>query len=215
MSNGRPQVEWRRATDRIVLEHRSVSDSSEGGTWLDLVRETFQAERELLPNRRCPLSEIQQWAGGQPLFETVFDFVQFHVYRDLPGYQENSFLEDHYFEANNFAYYQTFMLDASGSELQMHCDYDPNVLCEPQVRALGEYYAKTLAEIAAAPRSALRALVTHAPLGAGPTRPGMEPDRAGVSCGARRARVDCGPGRAHARMRSQRSSRTNAAPTRS
>src|SRR5262249_37556595 len=112
-------------------------------------------------HRRCPLPEIQQMAGGRALFETVFDFVQFHVYRDLPGYNERTFLEDHYFEANNFTFYLTCMLDASGSELQIHCDYDPNELCEAQIRLLFEYYLSTLRAMARSPGSRYE---EHSPL---------------------------------------------------
>src|SRR4030095_5370484 len=91
-----------------------------------LIKATFTAEQELIPHRRMPLSDIQQLNGRQNLFETTFDFVQFHIYRDLPGYKDHSFLEDHYFEANNFNFFVTFMLDASAANLQMHYDYHTN-----------------------------------------------------------------------------------------
>lgn len=161
VTNGRPQVPGGERIIGLFLNTLPFRMQMRGGTWRDLVLETFRAEREIIPYRRLPLSEIQQMNGGQPLFETVFDFVQFHVYRGVPGYKERSFLEDHYFEANNFTFYQTFMLDADGEVLQMHCDYDPNALCESQVDAISEYYANTLEAIARCPESRY---LEHSPL---------------------------------------------------
>ncbi|MHC1765982.1 MAG: amino acid adenylation domain-containing protein [Verrucomicrobiia bacterium] len=163
VTNGRPQVPGGERIIGLFLNTLPFRIQMRGGTWRDLVLETFRAEREIIPHRRFPLAEIQQMNGGQPLFETVFDFVQFHVYRVVPGYKERSFLEDHYFEANNFTFYQTFMLDADGEVLQMHCDYDPNALCESQVDAISEYYANTLEAIA---RSAESRYQAHSPLSA-------------------------------------------------
>ena len=161
VANGRPQISGGERLIGLFLNTLPFRLQLNGGSWHELVRQTFLAERELIERRRFPLSEIQQITGGQPLFETVFDFVQFHVYRGLPGYQERSFLEDHYFEANDFTFYQTFMLDADGAELQMHCDYDPNELCAPQIRAMGDYYVHTLEAMARSPEARYEA---HSPL---------------------------------------------------
>lgn len=154
VSNGRPQVPGGERMIGLFLNTLPFRIPLHGGTWRDLVIETFQAERELIPYRRFPLSEIQQMTGGQALFETVFDFVQFHVYRGVPGYNERRFYEDQYFEANNFTFYQTFMLDAGGAELQTHCDYDPNELCESQIQAISGYYSNALEAMACSPDAA-------------------------------------------------------------
>jgi amino acid adenylation domain-containing protein len=163
VSNGRPQTEGGEQLVGLFLNTLPFRLSLSGGTWSQLVAQTFVVERELIPHRRLPLSEIQQLMGGHALFETVFDFVQFHVYRDLPGYDQRGFLEDHYFEANNFAFYVTFMLDASGNALQMHCDYDPAELCEEQIKALCNYYVKTLEAMADSPEGRYE---THSPMSA-------------------------------------------------
>ncbi len=151
VANGRPQTVDGERLLGLFLNTLPLRLQLEGGSWKELVRQTFKAEQELLPYRRAPLSEIQQWSSGRALFETTFDFVQFHVYKDLPGYKDHSFLEDYYFEANNFTFFTTFMLDASASQLQMHFDYDPNVLCEPQIKAICDYYGEVLAAMAANP----------------------------------------------------------------
>ncbi len=135
VSNGRPQSVDGEKIIGLFLNTIPLRVGVGGGQLERTHRgKTFAAEKELLPNRRCPLSEIQQLAGGHALFETAFDFVQFHVYHDIPGYGERTFLEDYYFEANNFTFYATFMLDASASELQMHFDYNPNLFCAEQIQ---------------------------------------------------------------------------------
>ncbi|MGZ4988331.1 MAG: non-ribosomal peptide synthetase, partial [Limisphaerales bacterium] len=148
VSNGRPQSVDGEKIIGLFLNTIPLRLDVNGGSWRDLIGKTFAAEKELLPHRRCPLSEIQQIAGGHALFETAFDFVQFHVYRDIPGYGERTFLEDYYFEANNFTFYATFMLDAGASELQMHFDYNPNMLCAEQIGLMCDYYSNALASMA-------------------------------------------------------------------
>lgn len=151
VANGRPQSADGERLIGLFLNTLPFRVQIEGDTWRDLIRKTFRAEQELIPHRRMPLADIQQLAGGRSLFETTFDFVQFHVYRDLPGYKDHSFLEDHYFEANNFNFFVTFMLDASATELQMHFDYNPNEFSTEQIRAICEYYSEALRAMAASP----------------------------------------------------------------
>ncbi|HEV8543864.1 MAG TPA: amino acid adenylation domain-containing protein, partial [Verrucomicrobiae bacterium] len=151
VANGRPQCLDGERLIGLFLNTLPFRVQVGTDTWRELVKKTFAVEQELIPHRRMPLSDIQQMAGGKTLFETTFDFVQFHVYRDLPGYSENSFLEDHYFEANNFNFFVTFMLDASASELQMHFDYNPNDFPPDQIKAICDYYTETLRAMAAAP----------------------------------------------------------------
>jgi amino acid adenylation domain-containing protein len=155
VANGRPQCLDGERLIGLFLNTIPFRISLEQANWKALVQETFKNEQELIPNRRAPLSEIQQIAGGKSLFETTFDFVQFHVYRDLPGYKERTFLEDHYFEANNFNFFVTFMLDASATELQMHFDYNPNEFCDEQIGLLCDYYVETLKTMATAPEGNL------------------------------------------------------------
>jgi amino acid adenylation domain-containing protein len=151
VTNGRPQCVDGERLIGLFLNTVPFRINVGAGDWRALIKETFKAEQELLPHRRMPLSDIQQLAGGKALFETTFDFVQFHVYQDLPGYKDHSFLEDHYFEANNFNFFVTFMLDASAANLQLHFDYNPNDFSREQIKAICDYYGETLRAMAAAP----------------------------------------------------------------
>jgi amino acid adenylation domain-containing protein len=153
VTNGRPQCVDGERLIGLFLNTVPFRINIGAGDWRELIKQTFRAEQELLPHRRMPLSDIQQLAGGKTLFETTFDFVQFHVYQDLPGYKDHSFLEDYYFEANNFNFFVTFMLDASAANLQMHFDYNPNDFPREQIQAICDYFAETLRAMAAAPEA--------------------------------------------------------------
>mgnify|MGYP006218816149 CR=1 FL=1 len=42
----------------------------------------------MLPHRRYPLAAIQELTGQKVLFNTLFNFVQFHVYRRLSDVED-------------------------------------------------------------------------------------------------------------------------------
>ena len=149
--NGRPEAVDGEKLVGLFLNALPVHLSLAGGTWLDLIQQAFHAEREMLPHRRFPLAEIHKLNGGQPLFETAFDFVHFHVYKNLQGCSELDFQEGHYFEANDLTTYTTFMLDVTSTQLQVHLDYDPNRVARAQVEEISAYYVRTLQAIAADP----------------------------------------------------------------
>ena len=82
----------------------------EPSTWRQLVRRTFDAECALLPYRRFPLAELQQSLGGAPLFETVVNFVRFHVYENLQEPSGLQVVAGEFFEATNFQLAADFRL---------------------------------------------------------------------------------------------------------
>ncbi|MEW5926223.1 MAG: amino acid adenylation domain-containing protein [Gemmatimonadota bacterium] len=79
VSNGRPEGSDGERVLGLFLNTLPLGAALRGGSWLELVRETFAAERELLPFRRFPLAEMQRMLGGEALFDTAFNFVSFHV----------------------------------------------------------------------------------------------------------------------------------------
>ncbi|HEY6323396.1 MAG TPA: amino acid adenylation domain-containing protein, partial [Thermoanaerobaculia bacterium] len=79
VSHGRPEAAGgERALglflNTLPLRLRLVPES-----WLGLVERCFAAELAALPHRRFPLAEIQRLHAGRPLFDTLFNFVHFHI----------------------------------------------------------------------------------------------------------------------------------------
>ncbi|NER27498.1 MAG: amino acid adenylation domain-containing protein, partial [Symploca sp. SIO1C4] len=122
-----------------------------GGSWLDLVREAFAAEQELLPFRRYPLAKIQRDLGGQSLFETLFNFTHFHVYQNLQQSNTVKVLGGKGHAVTNFTFTADFNVDLSSSEIQLAIGADGRELCNEQIEAIGGYYARTLTAMAHEP----------------------------------------------------------------
>jgi amino acid adenylation domain-containing protein len=147
LCNGRPEEVDGEKVIGLFLNTLPLRLSLASGSWVDLVRQCFAAEREIAPHRRFPLAEIQKLHGGRPLFEAAFDFVQFHVYNDLRGGID--LREGCYFEANDLTAFTSFVLDAAGARLEVHIDYDPGRLCRRQIEEMSAYYTNTLSAMAA------------------------------------------------------------------
>jgi amino acid adenylation domain-containing protein len=144
ISNGRlEEVDGERALG-LFLNALPMRLNMSGGTWLQLVRETFEVEQEMLPFRRFPLAEIQRLRGGQPLFETTFNFVHFYVYQNIGSLPDIQILEEKEFADTNYAFRVTFSLDLSTSRVQLALSYMNSDLSDEQVHAIGGYYANTL-----------------------------------------------------------------------
>jgi len=149
LCNGRPEAVDGEKVIGLFLNTLPLRLSMTGGRWVDLVQQCFAAERDIAPHRRFPLAEVQKLNGGRGVFEAAFDFVQFHVYNDLQG--GINLGEGSYFEANDLTSFTTFMLDAAGTRLELHVDYDPNKLCRRQIEEMSAYYTNTLRAMAAEP----------------------------------------------------------------
>src|SRR6185369_3312890 len=98
------------------------------GTWEELAQAAFEAERELLPFRRYPLAQLQREHGNRALFETAFNFTNFHVYQllgDLHGLAvEDAWASDQMY----FPLTIQFNLDLSRQRLIAALDCDGNEL---------------------------------------------------------------------------------------
>jgi amino acid adenylation domain-containing protein/non-ribosomal peptide synthase protein (TIGR01720 family) len=55
------------------------------GSWADVIARTWAVEQAMFPFRRYPLAQIIRDHGGGALFQTSFNYLDFHVLRNLPG----------------------------------------------------------------------------------------------------------------------------------
>ncbi|CAM4407409.1 non-ribosomal peptide synthetase [Myxococcus xanthus] len=153
VSNGRPEVRDGERTLGLFLNSVAFRQRLGGGTWVDLVRETFATERRLLPHRRYPLSRLQHPRSGQPPFEVLFNFVHFHVYQGLLGIEGVRLVSPvRSIERLDLPLAAMFGVDPVTSELQLSLHHDPRRLDAGRVPWLAECYARVLDAMAAQPQ---------------------------------------------------------------
>jgi amino acid adenylation domain-containing protein len=133
-----------------------------GGSWIRLAQETFKNEREFLPFRRYPLAQIQLEHGGQPLFETLFNYTHFHVYQRLHGLPLEV-LGTHEYAETNFAFAVTFNLDAATLDLHLVLQYKTAEFSEEQMQTIAGYYMAALKRMAQEPTERYAAQVLLSP----------------------------------------------------
>ncbi|WP_414579677.1 condensation domain-containing protein, partial [Anabaena sp. CCY 9402-a] len=151
VANGRPENADGERILGLFLNTLPLRSHLGGGTWLELIHQTFQAEQTALPHRRYPLAEMQRLIGGQPLFETAFNFVHFHVYQGVLGLNESEVLDYKALEQTNFTLVTHFSLDLVSSQVNLALNYKTSELCREQIEAIATYYVNTLMAMVAAP----------------------------------------------------------------
>jgi amino acid adenylation domain-containing protein len=151
ISNGRPEEVDGDRLFGLFLNTLPFRMKLADGSWHDLVRETFEAEREQLPFRRYPLAELQRRQGGQPLFETAFNYIHFHVYQNVAQVSDVTVIDYVDFEETNFPLMSNFVMEPGSSLLQLYLNYQPAEFSYAQVRTIGEYYERCLKALVADP----------------------------------------------------------------
>jgi amino acid adenylation domain-containing protein len=112
-----------------------------GGSWLELIRETFLAEQELLPFRRYPVAELQrQYGSGIPLFETMFNFTHFHVYQNLREISALEILDIQSIATTNYPLAADFSLDVVTGDIQFRLEYNTAKRGDSDIETVGGYY---------------------------------------------------------------------------
>ncbi|HEX7334472.1 MAG TPA: amino acid adenylation domain-containing protein, partial [Pyrinomonadaceae bacterium] len=122
-----------------------------GGTWTELIRAAFDVEREMMPHSRFPLVEIQKLLGQQTIFESVFNFLHYHVYQSVDGFKKMELLDERSVMETNFPLIVTFHQHALSSGLTVSLMYDDNELHSDQVAAIEGYIVRTLTRMSSQP----------------------------------------------------------------
>jgi amino acid adenylation domain-containing protein len=122
-----------------------------GGAWAELAREAFEAEREAMPHRYYPMAQVKLNEGGQPLFETTFNFTHFHVYDPIQRQGGVEVLDVSDFAETEFAMLADFSLHAATSNVGLSLSAKGEVLSREQLEAIGGYYLAALSALARDP----------------------------------------------------------------
>jgi amino acid adenylation domain-containing protein len=122
-----------------------------GGSWSELARDVYARERELFPFRAFPLAELSRSRGGEQLFDTAFSFLHYHLLQGLSSLRGIEVLKTADYGESNFPLTVVFSLDPLTGLLNLRLLYRWPELDDAQVEAIGGYYLRALAAVAAAP----------------------------------------------------------------
>ena len=150
VSNGRPAEAGSERVLGLFLNTLPFRFRLSGGTWVQLMQRVFADEQELLSFRRYPLSELQSLRGGQPLFETIFNFVDFHVYDNLRA-REIEVLQETSFNETGFTLEANFVHERLLSQVRFILKYNAVELSDEQAAAIAGYYVKSFEPISQRP----------------------------------------------------------------
>ena len=148
VSHGRPEVVEAERMLGLYLNTLPFRMKLSGGSWLDLIKATFDAERESLPHRYYPLAQIKIDEGGRPLFDTIFNFTHFRVLDVFETTDDVAVLEGIGFGETDFALAVDFNI-----ERQINLSLTGNGLSREQLEAMGGYYSAALNAIVADPHA--------------------------------------------------------------
>lgn len=148
--NGRPEIE---GGDRVIGVFNNTLplciDAREG-SWLELIDTCWQVEREIMPFRRYPYQRLRKQLGG-PLFDAVFVYTDFHIYRRISQAGAFEVLSAWASDQTFFALTAHFNKDVLSGKLQLLLDFDPAYWPQDAARALAESYRRSLTAMAAGP----------------------------------------------------------------
>nr|WP_227106804.1 non-ribosomal peptide synthetase [Chromobacterium rhizoryzae] len=110
-----------------------------GGSWRALLAETMAAEGNSLPHRFFPLADILK-LGEAARFEASFNYVDFHVYRELGEAGALEVLDSSRLEAVDIPLAVTFSASRAEGAVTLGFSYDRAAFPDAQVAAIGRLY---------------------------------------------------------------------------
>jgi amino acid adenylation domain-containing protein len=158
-THGRPEVVGGDRVRGLFLNTPPFGVELKGGTWVDLVQDTFNAERELLPHQRYPMAALQKERGPQPISEVLFGFLNFHTWD--PIIQDENIGVDMGTSVDlgdtNFTLMNIFHLGPFPKSFPYPAitilEFDTEQLCEEQISLINGYVERVLAAMATDPLS--------------------------------------------------------------
>ena len=174
VTHGRPETETGAEVLGLFLNTVAIRNSSSCASWSDLVRETHRKYVEMLPHRRFPLVEAQRLADRSPLFDTAFDFRDFHVYENLDSDGPVVLLRRDHHETTDIPFAAAFARSRDNDGITMLLSYDETEFPETQIQRFGDCYLAALSAAAADP-SAMPGAELFTEVSGSPAQTGQAP----------------------------------------
>ncbi|MDO8805003.1 MAG: amino acid adenylation domain-containing protein [Elusimicrobiota bacterium] len=129
----------------LFLNSVPIRVRSDGGSWTELIRKVSEAELKMFPHRRFPLAEIQRLNNGEPPFETLFNFTNFHLLEELSDLPKFKIRDQRSFTRANFPFAASFDLAAAGTgKLNLSLLYDSKRYSSEKIEDIGRLYIRIM-----------------------------------------------------------------------
>ncbi|MEM7350265.1 MAG: amino acid adenylation domain-containing protein [Acidobacteriota bacterium] len=152
--NGRLEREAGDLMSGLFLNSVPLRSQLRGGSWLDLIRATFEAEASVLPHRRYPIAELQRlYGGGERLLEINFNFMHYHIYRRVLEVRDVEFLGYRGFEETDLPCVVNFHQDPQTDDIQLGIEYHAAVFHYEQVDSMVHYFRRIFAAMVRDPEA--------------------------------------------------------------
>jgi amino acid adenylation domain-containing protein/non-ribosomal peptide synthase protein (TIGR01720 family) len=151
VGNGRPEVLDGERTLGLFLNTVPFRLKLPRGSWVDLINETFRQEQAIISNRRFPFASIQRLHGNQPLYESSFNFVHFHVYKGLLDLRDVELLQAKSFDETNIPFSISWSEEVDSSNLLFNISYNSSEFTAEQIAEIGNCCQKMCEAIATNP----------------------------------------------------------------
>ncbi|MFD5823956.1 amino acid adenylation domain-containing protein, partial [Lentzea sp. NPDC060358] len=123
-------------------------------TWADLARSAYAAERRTSPHRRYPLVALNREFGASALFDTLFVFTHFHLYREVSAVEEMRVSDLQAPDQTYVPLTAHFNVDAGSGRLRLLLEADPAKVPAEQVDEIGALFTAALQAAARRPHNA-------------------------------------------------------------
>ncbi len=148
--NGRPEIDGGERMVGLFLNTVPFRLRLESRSWRTRIRETFAAEKKIMPHRRYPMVDLRAQMGGQELYKTTFNYVHFHVYKELDQKKQRQKLlgrRDEY-SLTSLDFLANFEMTADKGQLQGIVLCDTGVMSAAALERIAGYYERILATMA-------------------------------------------------------------------
>ncbi len=159
VSHGRPETaDADKAIGLFINTIPFHLEIEERSSWLDLVSRVFEEERRVFPYQRYPMARIKKDLGWDRLFDSIFYYTNFHVYRDFRRSEDLKFIDSDGFEETEIPLTVAFHLHPLSAEISLDIHFHVDHFSLPQVDNIVAYARQSLERIAGFPQERALAL---------------------------------------------------------
>jgi amino acid adenylation domain-containing protein len=147
VANGRPETQGSEELVGLFLNTLPFPIELRQESWSALVERVFELELGSVAHRRFPLAGILRLTGKSALFDIVFNYTDFHVYRGGDNDGEVKILSARYFEHTNFDAVVHAHRDYFSPEMRLVVNYDSARLNRELIERYLDYYLAAVADL--------------------------------------------------------------------